>query len=100
MIKKLNLYDKGTKITNIVDVESYFKPNFITINFIDPGTGGSGVATIVDSNTNRVDNSNIGRRVIYTRKIDKNKTPMLEFDIYSKIGENYELPLDRYGGII
>ena len=71
MIKKLNLYGKETKITNIVDVESYFKPNFITISFIDPGTGGSWVATIVDSNTNRVDNSNIGRRLIATYKLRK-----------------------------
>ena len=83
---------ENTNINKNIDIK-----DTVTINFIDPGTGGSGVATIVDSNTNRVDNSNIGRRVILTYQYKRNYS----FDILIKKDvDNYRLPLDINGMVI
>ena len=75
----------------------------ITVNFIDPGNGGNGVATY-DSTTGKVDNSNIGRRVLLSKNIRLKETDnIFKFSIYCDNPENEKkdfISLDANGIVV
>lgn len=71
----------------------------LTINFIDPGNGGTGVATL-NPDTYRVDNSNIGRRIVTSRKVYRTKGTFVSDIFEQNADKTYVYPLDENGLII
>lgn len=85
MIKRIVPRLGEKKVTNSAVLNADFRSEKITINFIDPGTGGTGGATY-NTTTYKVDNSNIKRTTIETYSINKSDyiDTNPQFSIYSE----------------
>lgn len=74
----------------------------LTINFIDPGNGGTGVAEL-NSDSGKVDSSNIGKRTVVRRSIYRSNTESFTTDIFEQENTesaDYVYPLNENGIVV